>query len=1529
MNHRIVFETLGLRFVLFLIFSIRVDSWNIAHIQPSSGSAKGWERLTISGSNFNGVQWNITFSDRQNNSYPILSDAINVIDDSTITILTPTWDFPSVSNSANITVTSSSGTSSTTSSSFNFEYRPFWFLDSTAPTAGPASGGTVLTFQGLGFSSQDSFRCQLQLITPFGNVLQEVNTPANFVSSITLNSTTPVWSSYARPVRISLQRLTADLGWAPVDPRENFALFEYQEIWFVLNPVKVGAVGDMTISITGLGFDPAISLLLPQPYGLPLDTEERGYIMQFLAAGLNLNSTLCTVASVELLICPSVESPISTVANVSLFKVWTLPSQQYKTQYSSIVNLVNTTESTAQLTIVAEWTSIFPTVGDKLGGTVVTVAGRGFVENTHYTCLFSSPESNMSVSSQWISSQIIVCNKTETWSLQDWKSYDTSNTVFSMREGDKIATLSAKFSNSTFEFVYINKAPVFKTQFDFTTFLSRAISVSDWDNVSIGPVVSMADVSPGLSSDGAPAVDELSQNWTFTVRSFPDKLFAKQPTLDNETGNISFQVNGDLRGVAVIHILLEDNGGTRNGGVNSSGEKLLAVRLQDRNLVLPSFVLSNSSLVFDENSGPHMFPDIIQNIFPGTLLLQSFYETVVSVIHGPEEAFQNIRLFPNETLLLHSAPFFYGQLTVQITLKIWTFSTQPDINFTSTSKNISVEVLFVNNPPSFDLKNDSLIVWEGSDLLNISLFANISHGSPTGNEDDQNLTFALTIVRGRELIAPDSYNSSSSIFSSMPTVIIGPNASDAKLSFAVNPYWAGIVTVEAVLVDTGGTERGGQNTSAAKAFNISVLPVNHAPSFQLLHKNQLKISMGAGRVSLPWVGNVSRGSPTGNEDYQNLTFVITYSVGRLVATAPSIVGNSSVESNVSSSVTRAFSYSGFPTITLDANGRSGNLSFAFEPSWYGDAEFSVVLVDSGGRDRSGADTSPAQTFNVTVLPVNQAPTFDLVSPTVTVLEGAGPSTRVFAVNISSGVTAIETDHSNLTFVLLPASMESNATSLVAFADGGAPKLTLNGDRKTANLTFTATPFWYGTVSYSVFLLRTGDEDVQGARSSVTAHFNLSVLSVNHAPTFDLLTSSVTVSEGPGRRSVALFTNVSRGSPLGNEDQQSVTFHVVRLVGGSPDPQRQHWVEFTDDGFPSVVLNADGRGANLSFALQRYWYGTQHLRVWLTDSGGTERGGKNVSVSYDFNLTVTGVNQAPSFDLATDAVSVLEGSGQTSVLLAVNMSKGSPTGNEDYQDLFFYVAVGSDVSSSLVEQMFASGGFPAVALSSSGLTANLTFALTEYGFGSASFLVVLQDSGGVEFGGANSSAGRQVNISVLPVNQAPTYELLLPSISVLEGSGRVSFQLLGSVSAGSPTGNENEQTLTFIVKKIGDAGVNAISSSSSGAEFASMGFPEVSLNGDQSTADVAFEFQTAWYGKVFFTIAVADSGGTARGGRNTSVLGYFDITAVAVDHAPRFDLMMPVVTAWEGASLTNVTLVVNISTGSPYGIPNYDGLSFVI
>jgi hypothetical protein len=225
------------------------------------------------------------------------------------------------------------------------------------------------------------------------------------------------------------------------------------------------------------------------------------------------------------------------------------------------------------------------------------------------------------------------------------------------------------------------------------------------------------------------------------------------------------------------------------------------------------------------------------------------------------------------------------------------------------------------------------------------------------------------------------------------------------------------------------------------------------------------------------------------------------------------------------------------------------------------------------------------------------------------------------------------------------------------------------------------------------------------------------------------------------------------------------------------------------------------------------------------------------------LTVLPVNQPPSFTAGPN-VSALENAGlQTVPGWAANISPGPA--NESSQTVSFLISV-SDPT------LFAV--LPAV--SSSG---TLTYTPALDANGTVTVTVQAHDNGGTANGGQDTSAGQQFTITIIPVNQPPTFTVG-QNVTVTRDVGAVTLiQWVTAISPGAP--NEAGQTLNFIVTT-----------------------NNLSLFSVQPTIrpDGTLTFTpSALTGSAVVTVQLHDNGGTANGGKDTSAAQTFTITVQGV------------------------------------------------
>ncbi|MFO1350908.1 MAG: Ig-like domain-containing protein [Gammaproteobacteria bacterium] len=236
--------------------------------------------------------------------------------------------------------------------------------------------------------------------------------------------------------------------------------------------------------------------------------------------------------------------------------------------------------------------------------------------------------------------------------------------------------------------------------------------------------------------------------------------------------------------------------------------------------------------------------------------------------------------------------------------------------FSSASLELVISITAVNDTPSFT-KGPNPAVNEDAGAQSLPNWATALSAGPA-DEAGQTLSFQVT------------NNSNTALFAVAPAV-----SPTGTLTYTLAANANGSATISLVIKDNGGTANGGVDTSAVQTFTITVNPVNDAPSFTKGPNQTVNANAGPQSVA-NWATNLSKGPP--NEASQTLSFQVTNNTNAaLFAVAPAV------------SPTGTLSY------TPTANGN-------------GTATISLVIKDNGGTANGGADTSPPQSFTITVNP---------------------------------------------------------------------------------------------------------------------------------------------------------------------------------------------------------------------------------------------------------------------------------------------------------------------------------------------------------------------------------------------------------------------------------------------------------------------------------------------------------------------------------------------------------------------------------
>ncbi|MCA1899789.1 MAG: CSLREA domain-containing protein, partial [Chloroflexi bacterium] len=292
--------------------------------------------------------------------------------------------------------------------------------------------------------------------------------------------------------------------------------------------------------------------------------------------------------------------------------------------------------------------------------------------------------------------------------------------------------------------------------------------------------------------------NESGQVLTFNVTGNTNPaLFSAAPAVNPANGNLTYTPAANANGSATITITLSDNGGTANGGVDTSAAQMFVITVTPVN---------DPPLVSDipNQSVPEGGPFTTINLDNYVSDPDHTDAQMTWTYAGNVELTVSIDASRVATIGIPSADW-YGSETITFTAA--------DPGGLSAGDPATFTVNAVNNPPFFIMGGDQTVA-EDSGAQTISIWAtSISVGPP--NESWQTPTFQVT-------------NDNNALFSAQPAI----NANgDLTYTPAANAHGAATVTV--VLRDDGGTANGGVDTYAPSpnTFTITVTPVNDPPFF--------------------------------------------------------------------------------------------------------------------------------------------------------------------------------------------------------------------------------------------------------------------------------------------------------------------------------------------------------------------------------------------------------------------------------------------------------------------------------------------------------------------------------------------------------------------------------------------------------------------------------------------------------------------------------------------------------------------------
>ncbi|MBI3839345.1 MAG: hypothetical protein HY288_15610, partial [Planctomycetia bacterium] len=338
----------------------------------------------------------------------------------------------------------------------------------------------------------------------------------------------------------------------------------------------------------------------------------------------------------------------------------------------------------------------------------------------------------------------------------------------------------------------------------------------------------------------------------------------------------------------------------------------------------------------------------------------------------------------------------------------------------------------------------------------------------------------------------------------------------------------------------------------------------------------------------------------------------------------------------------------YPRQTLIPGGLSKNVASVKEPV---DGELVIVATNaSSGAYSTSGGTGPytitgAKMVDTPVSGANQPPV-NSVPGTQTMLEDA---TLVFSSGNGNAISVSDPDagigNLRVTLTVTGGTVTMGTTNLTVTGNGTSSVVATgtiaNLNAALNGTVFTPTANLNGTSAAAIQVLTDdlGNTGTGGNRTD-TDTIAINITPVNDAPS---------------------FTAGGNQTVLEDAGPQTVTSWAMAMSPGPPDEATQALnfiVSNNNNALFSVqpTIAADG---TLTYAPALNANGMATVSVALHDNGGTANGGVDTSATQTFTITVTAVNDAPSFTAGGNQT-VLEDAGpQTVTSWATAMSAGPP------------------------------------------------------------------------------------------------------------------------------------------------------------------------------------------------------------------------------------------------------------------------------
>ncbi|MBL1177965.1 beta strand repeat-containing protein, partial [Pantanalinema sp. GBBB05] len=628
-----------------------------------------------------------------------------------------------------------------------------------------------------------------------------------------------------------------------------------------------------------------------------------------------------------------------------------------------------------------------------------------------------------------------------------------------------------------------------------------------------------------ISRGPATATDETAQTVTFNVVTDNNALFSVAPTVNPTTGNLTFTAAPNANGTANVTVTLRDNGGTANGGLDTSTPYVFAI------------------VVNPVNDAPTFTPGINQTVLEDAGAQTVNWATAISA-GPPNESTQtlsfnvansNPSLFtvaptisPTGVLTYTTAPNANGLAVVTVTLQDSGGTDNGGVDTSSPPRLFTINVTPVNDAPTLTVPGTQTVDEDTNLTITGVSVTDIDAGS---SPIRVNLTVTSGVLNVSSLPGLTITGNNSRIVS-ITGAADNVNSALSNFTYTGNANFSGADTLTIVANDNGNTGNGGALT-ATQTIGITVNAVNDAPLLTV--PTSLTVAEDTNlTLSGITITDVDSGAGT-----IELTLSATQGIINLATVPPGVAAGN----NGTSEVTLTGTLTALRTALSNSS-----LRYLGNPNYNGPDTITITLDDDGNTGFGGPLTV-TRSINVTVTPVNDAPTLTLPGAqtvgedTDLVLTGA---TGIVLTDVDSGTSPIR-----VTIGVTNGTLTLGSTNGITFTSGsnGNRTATFTGtveDVRAAldTLTYRPNANYNGTDNLTIAVNDQGNTG-SGLAGTANGAISITVTAANDPPVL-VTNSPLTVSEGALPRTIS-------NSLLRTTDVDNTNLQLVYTLVTAPNP----------------------------------------------------------------------------------------------------------------------------------------------------------------------------------------------------------------------------------------------------------------------------------------------------------------------------------------------------------------------------------------